>query len=98
MIETTRALEQRRGSAMVEFAVVTPILLLLCVGAGDYARLFFSAISLKSGAAVGALYGSQKATRSGDAYGITTRTLADTEDAQRFAIQRNRAARSGMGP
>lgn len=69
---------------MVEFAVTTPLLLMLCAGAGDFARLFFSAISLKSGSAVGAFYGSQVAARSGDIYGMTTRAIADAEDAARF--------------
>jgi len=68
---------------MVEFAVTTPLLFLLC-GAGDFARLFFSAISLKSGSAVGALYGSQVTARSGDVAGMTSRALADAEDAARF--------------
>ncbi len=69
---------------MVEFALTTPLLLMLCAGAGDFARLFFSAISLKSGSAVGAVYGSQVAARSGDVYGMTTRALADADDASRF--------------
>ena len=77
-------LKENRGGSMVEFAVTTPILLLLMAGAGDFARLFFSAISLKSGSAVGAFYGSQVTARSGDVYGMTTRALADTEDAARF--------------
>ena len=74
----------KRGGAMVEFAVTAPLLFLLTAGAGDYARLFFSAISLKSGSAVGAFYGSQKTTRSGDVSGMVTRAIADTEDAGRF--------------
>lgn len=78
-------LKQNRGGAMVELAVTAPLLFLLCAGAGDFARLFFSAISLKSGSAVGAFYGSQVAARSGDVYGMTSRALADAEDAARFA-------------
>jgi Flp pilus assembly protein TadG len=76
--------QDRRGGSMVEFAVTAPLLFLLCAGAGDYARLFFSAISLKSGSAVGAFYGSQVAARSGDVGGMTSRAVADAEDAARF--------------
>jgi Flp pilus assembly protein TadG len=77
-------LRNNRGGAMVELAVTAPLLFLLCAGAGDYARLFFSAISLQSGSAVGALYGSQVAARSGDIGGMTSRAIADAEDAARF--------------
>lgn len=77
-------LNDKRGGSMVEFAVTAPLLFLLCAGAGDYARLFFSAISLKSGSAVGAFYGSQVATRSGDIAGMTSRALEDAADAARF--------------
>ena len=76
--------QDKRGGALVEFAVTAPLLFLLCAGAGDYARLFFSAISLKSGSAVGAFYGSQVTTRSGDVGGMVSRALADSEDAARF--------------
>jgi Flp pilus assembly protein TadG len=79
-----KLLRDKRGGSMVEFAVTAPLLFLLCAGAGDFARLFFSAISLKSGSAVGAFYGSQVATRSGDIGGMTSRALADVEDAARF--------------
>ena len=74
----------KRGGSMIEFAVTAPLLFLLCAGAGDYARLFFSAISLKSGSAVGAFYGSQVTTRSGDVGGMVARAIADAEDAARF--------------
>ncbi|MCB1018944.1 MAG: pilus assembly protein [Acidobacteria bacterium] len=77
-------IRDKRGGSMVEFAVSAPLLFLLCAGAGDYARLFFSAISLKSGSNVGAFYGSQEAARSGDIAGMTSRALDDAADAARF--------------
>ena len=84
MLKITNLLRDRKGGSMVEFAVTAPLLFLLCAGAGDYARLFFSAISLKSGSAVGAFYGSQVSTRSGDIAGMIERAAADAEDAARF--------------
>ena len=84
MSKLRKVFRDERGGAMIEFAVSAPLLVLLCAGAGDFARLFFSAISLKSGSAVGAFYGSQVTTRSGDVGGMTSRALADAEGAARF--------------
>ena len=48
-----------RGGAMVEFALTFPLLLLLCLGATDFGRLFFHAVTIANAAATGAFYGAQ---------------------------------------
>jgi len=46
------------GSALVEMAVVMPVLVMLLVGAADLARVFYYAMELTTAARAGAQYGS----------------------------------------
>jgi Flp pilus assembly protein TadG len=48
-----------RGGALTEFAVSFPLLLLLCLGATDFGRLFFDALTVANAAWTGAFYGAQ---------------------------------------
>jgi len=61
-----------RGSALVELAVCLPLLVLLMIGAGDFARVFYTSIELNSAARAGAQYGSSNLARSGDTSGMQT--------------------------
>ena len=44
---------------MIEFALVFPLLLLMCLGATDFGRLFFHAVTVANAASVGAFHGAQ---------------------------------------
>ena len=48
----------RRGSAMIEMALATPLLMLMVCGAMDLARMFLAGIVLESAARAGAQYAS----------------------------------------
>jgi hypothetical protein len=52
-----RLLARENGSAMVELAVAVPILLLLAIGVAEYARLYFTQITVANAARSGAEYG-----------------------------------------
>ena len=54
----TERFGSRRGGAMVEFALVFPLLLVLCLAAGDFGRLFFHGVTVVNAASSGAHYGS----------------------------------------
>jgi hypothetical protein len=54
-----RAAERPRGQALVEFALVLPILALLLVMAIDFGRVFFGWVSLTNSARIGANYAGQ---------------------------------------
>jgi hypothetical protein len=54
---TGRGRSPRRGQAVVEFALVVPILLALLVGLADWARLFTTAISVEAAAREAAMHG-----------------------------------------
>ncbi len=72
------ALQRRRprtrAQAVVEFALVLPVLLLLVVVAVDFGRLFFSYIQISNAAREGANFGSGAPT---DIVGITARVAAE---------------------
>ena len=56
-VETERR-RTRRGSAMIEAALATPLLMLMACGAMDLARVFLAGIVLESAARAGAQYAS----------------------------------------
>ena len=65
---TSRA--RRHGQALVEFALILPIMLFLLVIAIDFGRLFYMNIGINNGAREGAAYGAKEPN---DTTGITTR-------------------------
>lgn len=78
-----RGADGRRGAAIVEFAVGFPLLLLLCFGAGDFARIFVSGITVTHAAASASSYGSLlnvNAVQYGTMQAIATN---DADDVQR---------------
>jgi len=61
-----RLLKNRKsGSAKMEFAIAAPVLLIMTLGAGDFARAFYHAISLANAAETGAMFGAQNVIYSG---------------------------------
>jgi Flp pilus assembly protein TadG len=52
-----KSTRNQRGSAMLEFALVGTVLLLLLFGIADFGRLFYAAIEVANAAAAGANYG-----------------------------------------
>ena len=58
-------LDKRRGSTLVEFALVAPLMLLLCLGATDFGRLFYHAVITANAAGVGAFHGAQSNVAAG---------------------------------
>jgi len=53
-----------RGAAFVELAIATPLLVLIIVGAVDFARVFYMAMVLQNAARAGAQYGASSVGRS----------------------------------
>ncbi len=65
-----------RGSALIEMALVSPLLLLLVFGAGDFGRIMYHAMTLTNAARAGAAFAVQ-----------TTGYLTNTADIQLAAEQ-----------
>ncbi len=70
--------KERSGSILVEAALVVPLTLLLCVGAADFARLFYHALTIKGASSGAALYGAQGGITVGDMAGMASRATADS--------------------
>jgi Flp pilus assembly protein TadG len=67
---------RRRGSALVEFALTAPALLLLLAGVLDYSMLLRTAASVADAARAGAQYGSASTANATDATGIRAAAIA----------------------
>jgi Flp pilus assembly protein TadG len=73
----------RRGGAAVEFAVLLPFILFLCVIAADWARLMYYTICIEACARAGALYAADPAWAAQSPYA----TMTDAAKAEAPYIQ-----------
>jgi Flp pilus assembly protein TadG len=71
---------QRPAAAIVEFAVLLPLLVFLIVVGVDFARIYYFDVILNNAARNGAVYGSSYPTKANDTAGIQNAALADTTD------------------
>ncbi len=69
-----------RGAALIELAVVLPVLALFAIGVAEFGRLYFAGITVANAAEAGALYGAQTTTSSTDIAGIKQAILNDAAD------------------
>lgn len=70
----------QRGSAMMELAVVLPLLLVTVLGLIDFGRSAFEAIEVENAAHAGASYGARSKGLAADKDGIRKAALADIGD------------------
>jgi Flp pilus assembly protein TadG len=76
MFKHRRGRDRSRGQALVEFAFVLPILLLLIFGLVDFGRALFTLNTLSQGAREGARWGSVQARSATDIDGIEDYTVS----------------------
>ena len=69
-----------RGQALVETALVFPILILLLLGAAELARVAYASIEVANAARAGVAYGSQNLGTSADTTGIQNAASTDAGD------------------
>lgn len=50
----------KRGAALIELAIVTPLLMLFLLGAAEFGRVYFAAITVANAARAGAQFGAQE--------------------------------------
>jgi Flp pilus assembly protein TadG len=67
----------RGGAAAAELALLLPVLLMILLGAADFARVFGCSVIVANCARNGALYGSSSAEASMDTAGIQAAALQD---------------------
>jgi Flp pilus assembly protein TadG len=79
---TTRSLRQSAagddGGALVELAVVLPVLILILISAIDFSRVFYTSIALTNAARAGAQLGSFNTAASSNIAGMQTAAVAAT--------------------
>lgn len=66
------------GSALVEFALVSPLLLVILLGAIDFGRVSYDAMALTNAARAGAQYGSQSVALSNDTAGMQAAAISSS--------------------
>jgi len=76
-----RILKDRRGANMVEFAILTPVLLVLTIGASDFARIFIESHAIAGSSNSGVVYGARRNVDSVDYAGMEQRALNDVAGA-----------------
>lgn len=77
--KSTRQTKQR-GSAIIEFAIGSTVLIPLLFGVTDFGRLFFAAVEVTNSASAGAMYGSRSVANMTDTAGISTAAKADAAE------------------
>jgi Flp pilus assembly protein TadG len=69
-----------RGQALVETALVLPILIVVLLGGAELARVAFAAIEVANAARAGVAYGAQNTATSADTPGIQNAAVSDVGD------------------
>jgi Flp pilus assembly protein TadG len=72
-----RRREKARGQALVELALIVPVLVLMLAIAADFGRAFTSYITISGAAREGAAFGMASSTHASDTDGIRAAALAD---------------------
>jgi len=83
-LKCRRSLKMLRASApgqsLVEVALTAPILILMFLGAAEFARIAFAAIEVSNAARAAVAYGAQNVSTAGDSSGIQTAATMDAGD------------------
>ena len=95
MMSTLRRSES--GSAVVELAVVFPILALLALGVCEFGRLYYTAIAVAGAARAGAQYGAQSTLTSIDSASMNQAARNEAVDVGNVAVSSSRFCRCPDG-
>lgn len=72
-----RVLKSDRGTSVIEFALVAPVLVFMLIGLIDVGRGMYFGILAQNAARAGAAYGSQTPTTANDTPGMSTAATTD---------------------
>src|ERR1700733_2170823 len=68
------------GSALIELAVMTPVLILLAFGTGDFGRLMYDAIVVSHAARAGAAYAATSNANAENSSGISQAAQSEAQN------------------
>jgi Flp pilus assembly protein TadG len=75
-----------KGTALVEFALLAPVILLLLVGLIEVGRYTYFAVLAANAARAGALYGAENGRTALDSSGMRTAALADAQNIANMTV------------
>ena len=78
--------KSQKGSAVLEFALGSTILIPLLFGVADFGRLFYASIEVANAAAAGASYGSRTVANMTDTTGISSAAKNDAPDISSLTV------------
>src|SRR5438105_543940 len=70
----------RRGSSIIETAILLPVMLLMCCGVMDFARIVNAGIAVANSARAGVQFGALSPGNSGNTAAMVQATLNDAAD------------------
>ena len=88
-------LVDEEGSVAVEMAVITPLLLLLLLGASDFAKVYRAQMRLVGATKAGAQYGAQSKLTASDIAGIQAAAHRDANDLDAVEVEAQYYCRCG---
>ena len=83
---TVRRWRSERGAALVEAALVLPLLLLIVVGTIDFGRVMYALLAVQGAARAGASYGAQSNIKAFDTDGIRNAATTAAADTSGFTV------------
>ena len=75
-----RILSEEKGQSLFEFAILTPVVLIMLVGAIEIGRLAYLSILVNNAASAGVQYGAQSLATASDNTGMQTAALNDGQN------------------
>jgi Flp pilus assembly protein TadG len=90
-------MRNRKGSALIELAIVAPILVLIALGVADFGRVFLTAITVTHAAKAGAQYGAQDVTTSANFAAINQFVRADASPTVLDSVKSSSTCRCSSG-
>jgi Flp pilus assembly protein TadG len=87
----------RRGSAAIEFGLIAPLMILICISAMDLARSFRPAMVVSSAARAGLHYAALSETNAADMNGIEAAARRDAGNQQDLQVEATRFCTCSIG-
>jgi Flp pilus assembly protein TadG len=89
--------KKRSGSAVVELAIILPLLAFLFAIGIDFARLYYDLVTIHNAARSGAMYGAQHPAKATDTAGIQAAALADSKNLKPAATVKSKTGTDELG-
>jgi Flp pilus assembly protein TadG len=70
----------RRGTSLIEITILIPVMLLMCCGIMDFARIVYAGITIANSARAGVQFGAVTPGNSGNTAGMVQAALNDATD------------------